>query len=151
MDAGRRARIERIEREKSLPYVEVSIYQALKMHEGNIKVKGMISAGSDKIEKMITRVFFRCGECDTSNQLADYRKTRPRFVYEVPIPSLRDLKEKECVQGCKSFEHELCEEPINAYRIELQETETFNDLDRLPVILFEDCINKVAIGEQVIV
>jgi len=43
MDAGRRARIERIEREKSLPYVEVSIYQALKMHEGNIKVKGMIS------------------------------------------------------------------------------------------------------------
>ncbi|MFZ0512320.1 MAG: AAA family ATPase [Candidatus Nitrosopolaris sp.] len=118
------------------------------MHEGNIKVKGMISAGSDKIEKMITRVFFRCGECDAINELVDYTETRPRFAYELPS---FNLKEKKCMKQCESFRHELYEEPINAYRIELQETETFNDLERLPVILFEECTNKVAIGEQVIV
>jgi len=43
------------------------------------------------------------------------------------------------------------EDPINAYRIELQETETLNELDRLPVVLLEGYTNKVAIGEQVIV
>src|SRR5215831_4634375 len=118
------------------------------MHEGNVRVKGMISTGSDKMEKMITRVSFRCGECDYDNILVDYmgRYLRPVFVHELPQFNLKD---KECKHGCKSLGHELHEEVINAYRIELQETETFNDLNRLPVILFEDCINKVVLGEQV--
>jgi DNA replicative helicase MCM subunit Mcm2 (Cdc46/Mcm family) len=148
MNAGRRAKMERIETAKNTPPVEVSISQALRMHAGNVRVKGMISAGSDKIEKMITRVSYRCGECDAINELLDYRETRPRFAYEVPPFNLR---EKKCMIQCESFRHELDEESINAYRIELQEIETLNDLDRLPVILFEDCTNKVAIGEQVIV
>src|SRR5215831_214769 len=122
------------------------------MHEGNVRVKGMISTGSDKMEKMITRVYFRCGECDHYNTLVDYmdneRYLRPVFIYELPQFNLKD---KECIHGCKSSTHELREEVINAYRIELQETETFNDLNRLPIILFDDCINKVDLGEQVIV
>lgn len=52
---------------------------------------------------------------------------------------------------CESFRHELHEEPINAFRIELQDTDTFNDLERLPVVLFDECTKKVAIGEQVTV
>ena len=39
INAGRRAKMERIERVKSTPPVEVTISQALRMHEGNMKVK----------------------------------------------------------------------------------------------------------------
>jgi DNA replicative helicase MCM subunit Mcm2 (Cdc46/Mcm family) len=148
MHAGRRAKIERKENAKNTPPVEASISEVLRMHEGNVRVKGMISGGSDKIEKMITHIWYSCGECDTSNELADYRETRPRFAYEVPS---FDLKEKKCRMKCESFRHELHEEPINAFRIELQDTDTFNDLERLPVVLFDECTKKVAIGEQVTV
>jgi DNA replicative helicase MCM subunit Mcm2 (Cdc46/Mcm family) len=146
--AGRKVKLERIQKAKNAPYVDVSLSQALRMHEGNVRTRGMISTGSDKIEKMITHVYYRCGECDAVNELADYRQTRPRFAYEIPH---FDLQEKKCKMGCESYGHELCQEPINAYRIELQDAETFNDLERLPVILLDNCTNKVAIGEQVVV
>ena len=128
MSVGQRAKKERIEKAKNGPPIDVTIAQALTMHEGNVRVKGMISTGSDKMEKMITRVYFRCGECDHYNTLVDYmdneRYLRPVFIYELPQCNLKD---KECIHGCKSSTHELREEVINAYRIELQETETFND------------------------
>lgn len=148
MHAGMKAKVERIEKAKNTPPIDVSISQALRMHEGNVRTRGMISTNSDKIEKMITRVYYRCGECDTVNELANYRETRPRFVYEIPY---FDLREKKCKMGCESYRHERYEEVINAYRIELQDTETFNDLERLPVILLDNCTNKVSIGQQAVV
>jgi hypothetical protein len=53
MDAGRRAKKERKEKAKSTPPVEVTISQALRMHEGNIRVKGPISGSSARVEKCI--------------------------------------------------------------------------------------------------
>jgi hypothetical protein len=64
--AGRRAKRERKENAKNTIPVEASISEVLRMHEGNVRVKGMISGGSDKIEKMITHIWYSCGECDTS-------------------------------------------------------------------------------------
>ena len=100
MDAGRRAKMERIEKAKSSSPVEVTISQALRMHEGNIRVKGMISGSSANVEKMYTMFGFRCGECDTINQLLNYRNSRPRFAYEIPRI---DLNKAKCMQGCESF------------------------------------------------
>lgn len=75
MHAGRRAKMERIEKAKATPHVEVTISQVLRMHEGNVKVKGMISGSSAKVEKMYTLYGFRCGECDKVNELVNYRDT----------------------------------------------------------------------------
>jgi replicative DNA helicase Mcm len=148
MHAGRRAKIERKEKAKATPPVEVIISQALRMHEGNIRVKGMISGSSAKVEKMYTLIGLRCGECDTINELVNYRDSRPRFAYEVPRIDLNKVK---CVQGCHSFKHEPYEEVISALRIELQDTETYNDLERLQIVLLGNCTKNVSIGEQVII
>jgi len=148
MHAGRRAKIERKEKAKATPPVEVTISQALRMHEGNIRVKGMISGSSAKVEKMYTLLGLRCGECDMINELVNYRDSRPRFAYEVPRIDLNKVK---CVQGCESFKHEPHEEVISALRIELQDTETYNDLERLQTVLLGNCTMNVSIGEQVII
>jgi DNA replicative helicase MCM subunit Mcm2 (Cdc46/Mcm family) len=55
------------------------------------------------------------------------------------------------MQGCNSFGHEPYEEVTSALRIELQDTETFNELERLQIVLLADCTKNVSIGEQVIV
>jgi replicative DNA helicase Mcm len=148
MNGGRRAKMERVENAKATPPIEVLISQALRMHEGNVKVKGMISGSSAKVEKMYTTCGFRCGECDKVNELVNYRETRPRFANEVPRI---DLKRVKCMQGCESFGHEPYEEVISALRIELQDTNTYNDLERLQIVLLGDCTKNVSIGEQVIV
>src|SRR5215831_29752 len=80
MSVGQRAKKERIEKAKNGPPIDVTIAQALTMHEGNVRVKGMISTGSDKMEKMITRVYFRCGECDHYNTLVDYMDTNHQHM-----------------------------------------------------------------------
>lgn len=49
---GQRNKKERIERIKNRPPKEVSLRQALKMHDGNVLIKGMFVGGSPKIEKM---------------------------------------------------------------------------------------------------
>jgi DNA replicative helicase MCM subunit Mcm2 (Cdc46/Mcm family) len=151
MNAARRAKMERIERAKSSPPVEVTISEALRMHEGNVRVKGMIVGGSAKVEKMYIRLGFRCGDCDTPNELVNY-KDRPRFANEIPrIFEPRFLNRQKCIQRCEPFTHEPYEEVISALNIELQDTETYNDLERLYVVLFGDCTKNVSFGEQVIV
>jgi hypothetical protein len=92
MHAGRRAKMDRIEKAKSIPAVEVTISQALRLHEGNIRIKGMISGSSAKVEKMYTLFGSRCAECDTVNELLDYRDSRPRFAYEIPRIDLNKVK-----------------------------------------------------------
>jgi hypothetical protein len=94
---------------------------------------------------MYTLFGFRCGECDEVNEVVNYRDSRPRFAYEDT-----DLNKVKCMQGCDSFRHEPCEEVISALRIELQDTETYNDLERLQVVLLADCTKNVIIGEQVV-
>lgn len=139
--------MERIERAKTIPPIVVTISQALRMDGGNIKVKGMISGSSAKVEKMYTMSGFRCGECDKVNELVNYRDSHPRFAYEIPRIGLKKVK---CMQGCNSFAHEPCEEVVSALRIELQDTETYNDLERLQIVLLGDCTKNISIGEQVI-
>lgn len=70
LHAGRKAKLERKEKAKSTPPIEVSISQALRMHEGNIRVKGIISGSSAKVEDMYSLIGFRCGECDMIVELA---------------------------------------------------------------------------------
>jgi DNA replicative helicase MCM subunit Mcm2 (Cdc46/Mcm family) len=151
-DAGQKAKKERVERVKNAPPVEVSVSHALMMHEGNVRVRGMFVGGSAKVEKMYVRLGFRCGYCDKINVLADYRDTRPRFASEIPsIFGPRYLNRQKCEQGCESFAHDSHDEVVSALGVELHDTETSNDPERLYVVLFDDCIKNVSYLEQVII
>jgi DNA replicative helicase MCM subunit Mcm2 (Cdc46/Mcm family) len=144
------ARKTRRQREAEELPKDVSISEAIRMHSGNVRVKGgMISGNAGAVEKMITRSYFRCGYCDTINQLLDYRDSRARFKHEVP--ATLGKKGKPCFNCSERFGHELDYDVTNALRIELQDMETFSDLERLSIVLFDDSTKNVSIGEQVIV
>jgi hypothetical protein len=128
MNAGQRTRKERIERMKNTPPREVSVSQALMMHEGKIRVKGMFVGGSAKVEKMYNLIGFRCGNCDQPNILADYSETRPRFLYEIPRAfGTKYLNNQKCINcNSESVAHYPYEELVSALRVELRGTETSN-------------------------
>jgi DNA replicative helicase MCM subunit Mcm2 (Cdc46/Mcm family) len=150
MTDGQKAKMER-ERLKNAPPVELSIKDVLRRHEGNFRVKGMIN-GLGIVEKMCKAVGFRCGECDGINAKFDYTGSRPRFADEIPRLKLSEVR---CI--CQSeddkppFCHEPWDDPVNALKIVLFDTETFNDLESLNVILLDDYTRGVQTGEEVIV
>ena len=93
MHAGRRAKIEWMREGEIYPCCRsYNLLGALRLHEGNIRIKGMISGSSAKVEKMYTLFGSRCAECDTVNELLDYRDSRPRFAYEIPRIDLNKVK-----------------------------------------------------------
>jgi DNA replicative helicase MCM subunit Mcm2 (Cdc46/Mcm family) len=122
-----------------------SVSAAIRMHSGDVEVPGMICGMTDKVEKMIKKVFFECGKCGTINEVHSYH--RPRFAYEVPAKPSRPL---ECVKCGETSGHEYDNTFVNALLIELQNSDAFSDLERLSVILFDDDTNNVSTGEQVI-
>lgn len=150
MTAGQKAKMERI-KSKNRPPIELSIKDVLRRHEGNFQVKGMIN-GLGIVEKMYNKVGFRCGECDHINVKFDYIGSRPRFIEEIPRLKLSEMK---CV--CQSaeaelpFSHEPWDDPVNALKIVLFDTETYNDLESLNVVLLDDYTRNVQTGEQVTV
>ncbi|MDP9289510.1 MAG: hypothetical protein M3P08_15115 [Thermoproteota archaeon] len=124
-----------------------TVSAAIRMHSGDVEVRGgMICGITDKVEKMMIKVFFECGKCGTTNELHSYQ--RPRFAYEVPAKPSRPL---ECVNCGEASVHEYDTKVVNALRIELHDTDNVSDLERLSVILFDDDTNNVSTGEQVIV
>jgi DNA replicative helicase MCM subunit Mcm2 (Cdc46/Mcm family) len=150
MHAGRRAKMERIEKEKNTPPREVSVAQALMMHEGNVRIKGMFVGGSQKVEKMYIKIGFRCGNCDEPNVLADY-SDRPKLTSEIPhMFAPKYLSRQKCkICDCESIGHELYEELVSALRVELRDEVTSNDPPNTDVILFNVLQNDVPWNEPV--
>lgn len=60
---------------------------------------------------------------------------RARFAYEVPSKSSKPTRCASCNDNSfRDYEYEV----VNALQIELQDLDTFSDLERLQVILFDD-------------
>jgi len=74
--AAQKAREERLEWLKNSPPLELSIKDALRMHEGNFRVKGMIN-GLGVVEKVYKAIGLRCEFCDGINIKANYRVASP--------------------------------------------------------------------------
>jgi hypothetical protein len=151
MTAGQKAKMERAERLRTGTPIELSIKDALRMHEGLVRVKGMIN-GLGMVEKMSKARGFRCCECDSINVKFDYTNSRPRFEEEIPRFNISRMK---CV--CQKdldadedgpFVHEPWDDPVNALKIPLLDTETFNDLESLNVVL-DDYTRDVITGDQI--
>jgi replicative DNA helicase Mcm len=115
-----------------------SVSEALRLHSGFVKVTGMITSLS-QLYKMITSSRYNCINCD-------YQDTT---TYEKPllIPN-KELK-KRCPSCHETFE--ISHDFINAVTVELQDTDTFSEIERLPVVLFDNDTKNIHVGERVIV
>jgi DNA replicative helicase MCM subunit Mcm2 (Cdc46/Mcm family) len=151
MTAGQKAKMVRVEKLKNGPPVELSIKDALRKHEGIIRVKGMIN-GLGVVEKMYKAAGLRCGECDSINVKFDYTNSRPRFADEIPRIHVSEMR-CECQSELDEppFCHESWDDPVNASKIILTDTEAYSELESLNVILLDDYTRNVQTGEQVIV
>jgi replicative DNA helicase Mcm len=119
---------------------------AIRMHSGDVEVRGMI-CGLGELEKMITNVFFECGNCGAMNELQTY--SRPRFPYEVDYTN--STRVTRCINCNKKFGNKYDVKVKNAVNIELQDLDNFNDLERLSVVLLDDDTKNISIGEQVVI
>ena len=125
------------EKEK-IPLVSVS--EALRTNFGMIRVEGMITSKSN-IYKMKYEVVLSCINCGYSSS---------RFL-DSPIfyttPSKEDCplceKERRFIETKSNY--------LNAVTAELQDIETFNEIERLPIILFDEDTKNINLGERVTV
>ena len=118
----------------------LSVSEAIRTHSGMTKVPGMITSRSN-IYKMKSELSLTCNKCGDST-------TRS---LNVPISLLNSKKE-----NCLRCQKENCVVEtdctyVNAVTVELQDTETFNEIERLHVILFDEDTIDINLGERVVI
>ena len=116
----------------------ISVSATLRKHYGEVSVRGLIVSISE-LYKMISQTTISCSSCGFGQTIA----------HNPPIHNPLKLKSVciKCDQGECVYEHSY----RNAVTIELQDTETFNDIERVHVIVFDDATVGINVGEQVIV
>jgi replicative DNA helicase Mcm len=118
----------------------IPVSEALRTHYGTIQVRGMITSLT-RLFKMISGVKFFCDKCQKVIEI----------TYPIPIFSNRKYGEKctrcETTVSTEKFNPDF----VNTVCLELQDLESFNDLDRLPVFLFDRDTENVRIGETVLI
>jgi DNA replicative helicase MCM subunit Mcm2 (Cdc46/Mcm family) len=126
--------------EEKIIIEKVSISEAIRRNSGTIAPTGTI-IGISRLSKMISKVQVYCDKCAVYSE---------RSFNPIPVSNTKDVKEK-----C-----DICERLIRSYNIkpieykstvtiELQDTNSFDDLDRLPVFLFEKDTIGIKVGENV--
>jgi DNA replicative helicase MCM subunit Mcm2 (Cdc46/Mcm family) len=126
------------EKDKKIPLVSVS--EALRTNFGMLRVQGMITSRSN-IYKMKYEIVLSCVNCG-------YSSSR---LLDSPISSTTPRKE-DC-PSCEKARHliETKSNYLNAVTAELQDIETFNEIERLPIILFDEDTKNINLGERVTV
>lgn len=126
------------EREKDEKIPKVSVAEALRTNFGMIRVEGMITSRSN-IYKMKYEIILSCINCGySSSRLLDspITSSTPR---KEDCPSCE--KERKFIETKSNY--------LNAVTAELQDIETFNEIERLPIILFDEDTRNINLGERV--
>lgn len=113
----------------------VSVSQALRSHLGKMRVDGTITSLT-RLFKMISKVEFYCDKCDKLNEI-----NLPEPVFNIKS---EDRKCPTCDKTIKNMNYSY----VNAVCVELQDTEKFNDLERLTVFLFDKDTENIRAGEN---
>jgi MCM OB domain len=114
----------------------INVSDALRLHSGLVKVQGMISSLYPPY-KMVSATGMECTNCTYSDTIS----------YEKPesVPRTMSKKCPSCVESTVSFSHVY----VNAVNVELQDTESFSEIERLPVLLFDENTRNIRAGERV--
>ena len=116
----------------------LTVSEALRTKKGHVEVKGQIATVSS-VYNMVSAVTTKCLNCKVEPR-KDYSK-KPKYA----PPEDKNCKCISC--GEKGFD--VTPEWVSVVDIELQDTERFNDIERLYVKLFEGHTNDVGAGEIV--
>jgi replicative DNA helicase Mcm len=114
---------------------ELSVSQAKREKDGYVKVKGTI-IGLTSVYNLIKSVTLTCDSCGLA-----YAKKFPIPLFKLPF--------KEKCPGCS--ESKLTADPqyVSVVDIELQDIDIVNDIERLPVRVFEKDTYDIVGGETV--
>jgi replicative DNA helicase Mcm len=118
----------------------ISITTCLRLNEGNVTVHGTIASYS-RVYKMIKSVSSECENCSFIQ----------KKEYKIPILDYpNNIFNKKCIQ-CEENHQKIAEEYINAVKIEIQDSDTFSEIEKLSCILFDEGTTDIQIGSKVIV
>lgn len=116
-----------------------SVSEALRTNSGRIDVGGMIISMS-KLYKMISKIKFYCDRCQKLTEIE----------FERPTQKISN-DDRKC-NTCNEIVYTIADfNYVSAVNIELQDLNSFNDIDRLYVILFDKDTENINVGERVIV
>ncbi|MGD9532202.1 MAG: AAA family ATPase [Candidatus Nitrosocosmicus sp.] len=125
----------------------ISVSECLRRHSGNVSVKGTINSYSS-LYKMIKSVILECKDCGI----------RQTTNYPDPInffsQNLQDDDKPHSMRKCNSCDGKIVKSEygyVNAVTIEIQDSETFNDLEKISCVLFDENTKDIQIGSNVIV
>jgi len=118
--------------------IKMSVSQAKREKTGYLQVNGNI-VGISPVYNMVKSVDLKCSNCDYSNHI-DYHW--PRYK-----PHQREIT--KCPDCRRAAAATLTPDYVSVVDIELQDSDTFNDLERLWVKLFEENTLNIAANETV--
>lgn len=120
-----------------------TVSEALRVKKGHVQVIGQIVTVSS-VYNMVSAADTECPNCGTKSTYNYYEKDgKPRYA----PPNMKDSKCTSCDEkGLK-----VRPKWMSVVDVELQDTEKFNDIERLFVKLFEDDSKEVRAGEIVTV
>ncbi|HET6589679.1 MAG TPA: AAA family ATPase [Candidatus Nitrosocosmicus sp.] len=115
----------------------LNVSGALKLNQGYWKVKGSIRSISEPF-KLIQGY---TAECSCGNVMKED---------QYKVPKYKEPKLEFSCKGCKRS-GTIIYDYINALSVELQDDETFSDIERLNCILLDTDTSNIKIGEKVII
>jgi DNA replicative helicase MCM subunit Mcm2 (Cdc46/Mcm family) len=140
-------------RRANLQYEEVTVSQCVRMHRGAVKVVGGMISGTAPLEKVISGIIVTCNneKCNARFEVLDM--PRPRWRHEWANYFVHRIG--KC-RACRKASLDLMEgdeKLVNAARSEIQEIESTEGLERLNVVLLDDCTKRIfaAAGQPVII
>ena len=118
---------------------KISVSQAIRKNSGKIQVTGTITSITP-LSKMISKVKLYCDKCSAYSE---------HSFNPIPVSNTKNIKEKcdFCERLIRSYNIKPLDHK-NTVMIELQDTNTFDDLDRLPVFLFDEDTIGIKFGEN---
>jgi DNA replicative helicase MCM subunit Mcm2 (Cdc46/Mcm family) len=121
------------EKKASLDFISVS--QAARLHEGVVKVKGIIAA-MYKLEKLLKGAQLECGLCRTKTDISYTNRYGKPFLYSNKngLPGLYNCS----VEGCEGHTYVKRYYYANGIFIELRDSDNLSDIDPLKAILLDD-------------
>jgi replicative DNA helicase Mcm len=119
---------------------KLSVSQAIRKNSGRISVTGTI-IGVSRLFKMISNARLYCDKCGMSDEI---------IFNPIPISNIKNIKEN--CKSCGKYIQYYNIKPLdhkNTVIIELQDTNSFDELDRLSVYLFDEDTIDIKVGENV--
>jgi replicative DNA helicase Mcm len=119
----------------------INVSECLRLHTGNVNVQGTITSMSN-LYKMIKSVTIECIACEKN------KKVGFQIPQYYPV-NLTNQRCDNCNKNMRSIEEK--NEYANAVSIEIQDFDTFSDIEKLSCILFDDNTLNVQVGSKVII